>query len=94
MNKSSNNLSEEEEDFLQFDSSSDETNPKIIHLTNKDKYPWMKSSKKVENTSIKLHIEIMEFYNYISPTEQDIQKRRKIFEDIRKIVKVFIILIY
>lgn len=78
----------EEEDFLEFDSSSDENTKNPENLSKKQMYPWIKSSSKINNSALRFHVEIMEFYKYISPTEQDILKRREIFEHIRDTIKV------
>lgn len=78
----------DEQDFLEFDSSSDEDHEKPENVSKKKMYPWVKSSSKINNSALRFHVEIMEFYRYISPTEADINKRRAIFEHISRTIKV------
>jgi hypothetical protein len=43
---------------------------------------------------IRFHVEIMEFYKFISPTEESTNQRRAIFERIQKIISVSLFTTY
>ena len=57
-------------------------------VDNNIKYPWVQNSNKIENTEIKLHYEIMEFYEYIKPKNKDMEIRKNIVNRIKKFIKV------
>lgn len=82
-----NSIDMDEEDFIDFEHSFEEEQDKRVYSKH-EKYPWIKSSSKVHNVPIRFHMEIMEFYNLISPSEQNIHRRRQIFENIRDTIAV------
>jgi DNA polymerase sigma len=43
--------------------------------------PWMsKTTSQIKNPNVKLHNEIIEFSNYVQPSEKDIENRQKAIE--------------
>jgi non-canonical poly(A) RNA polymerase PAPD5/7 len=52
------------------------------------KYPWLdKSKNKNLFGTLKLHYEIIDFYNFIKPTKAEKENREKIFNKIKKIIQ-------
>lgn len=84
-----------EDDFLKFEPSDEEvkeveSNPvkNKYNSSLNNKTPWVKNSLKIQNSAIKLHYEIMEFYDFISPKPNQIEERKQIVNRVEQFVKV------
>ena len=58
-------------------------------LSDNNTYPWIKrnSLSKQYNGMLKLHYEILEFYEFIKPNAEEIEQRNKVYEYIEKVIK-------
>jgi DNA polymerase sigma len=84
-----------EEDFLKFDPSDEEVK-EVKSNSDKNKHksgfnnktPWVKNSLRIQNSAIKLHYEIIEFYDFICPKPNQIEERKQIVNRVEQFVKV------
>lgn len=86
---------ENEDDFLKFESSEEEIkevdpNPlkKNHNASHNNKTPWVRNSYKIQKSAIKLHYEILEFYDFICPKPKQIQERKDIVNRVEQFIKV------
>ncbi|RMX66052.1 hypothetical protein DD238_003956 [Peronospora effusa] len=90
-------LDEEDDGFIEFQADENEHKNKekelqneTIHTLMLETRPWMRNRKGYFNTCNVyecLHEEIMDFVNFMSPTEEELNSRAKLIDDMREIVK-------
>jgi DNA polymerase sigma len=87
MNK---NYSIDEPDFIPFqnDSTNKCDNPLFQSTSSELITPWVKNSKKINNFDLRLHNEIIEFFEYIRPKSEEIAVRSKIIEEFIEYINV------
>ena len=58
-------------------------------LNDNNTYPWIKrnSLSKQYNGMLKLHYEILEFYEFIKPNAEEIEQRNTVYEYIERVIK-------
>lgn len=82
-----------EGEFLKFESSSDEEDinlpPQNKEIKdNKKITPWVKTSKKIPHTGLRMHKEIMELFNFIKPKNEDNKRRNGVLKELRLNIQV------
>ena len=75
-------------DHISFEESEKEEVETNQNIREEDTTPWMtKRTADIRNPNIRLHMEIIDFYNYIAPTKGDNENRFLAYEKVRKIIE-------
>ena len=82
-----------EEDYIPFDDPLDRVvDQNIVDLFNNNKRemicPWIKNANRIEHKGLRLHTELIEFFFFIKPKQSEIEKRKKIINELVDLIKV------
>jgi DNA polymerase sigma len=82
-----------EPDFIPFDDSNENfEDQRAVKLfddhENQKINPWMKYSSKIDSFALRLHTEIIEFYDFIRPKQDEISLRNQTVSEVKEFIQV------